>query len=39
MNNRGNSALRILGVDPGLRVTGFGLIEKAGGRLAYLASG
>ncbi len=32
-------ALRILGVDPGLRSTGFGLIEKAGNRLAYLASG
>lgn len=30
---------RILGVDPGLRVTGFGIIEKAGNRLAYLASG
>ncbi|CAG0955178.1 Crossover junction endodeoxyribonuclease RuvC [Rhodocyclaceae bacterium] len=31
--------LRILGIDPGLRITGFGLIEKAGSRLAYLGSG
>ena len=32
-------ATRILGVDPGLRITGFGLIEKSGNNLAYLASG
>jgi crossover junction endodeoxyribonuclease RuvC len=32
-------ALRILGIDPGLRVTGFGIIEKNGGTLAYIASG
>ena len=31
--------LRILGVDPGLRITGFGLIEKSGNSLSYLASG
>ena len=31
--------LRILGVDPGLRVTGFGIIEKDGNRLAYVTSG
>lgn len=31
--------IRILGIDPGLRVTGFGLIEKSGTRLAYLTSG
>lgn len=31
--------IRILGIDPGLRVTGFGIIEKAGGRLAYVSSG
>ena len=31
--------LRIIGVDPGLRVTGFGLIEQSGSRLSYLASG
>ncbi|HUW51033.1 MAG TPA: crossover junction endodeoxyribonuclease RuvC [Sulfuricella sp.] len=31
--------IRILGIDPGLRVTGFGLIEKTGQQLAYVASG
>jgi crossover junction endodeoxyribonuclease RuvC len=31
--------LRILGVDPGLRITGFGVIEKSGNALSYLASG
>jgi crossover junction endodeoxyribonuclease RuvC len=31
--------MRILGIDPGLRVTGFGVIEKNGGRLTYVASG
>jgi crossover junction endodeoxyribonuclease RuvC len=30
---------RILGIDPGLRVTGFGLIEACGSDLVYLASG
>lgn len=30
---------RILGIDPGLRVTGFGVIETAGGVAHYLASG
>jgi crossover junction endodeoxyribonuclease RuvC len=30
---------RILGIDPGLRVTGFGLIVATGGKLQYLASG
>jgi crossover junction endodeoxyribonuclease RuvC len=32
-------AARILGIDPGLQVTGFGVIEKDGDRLAYVASG
>ena len=31
--------MRILGIDPGLRVTGFGVIDKRGARLAYVASG
>lgn len=31
--------MRILGIDPGLRITGFGLIEKKGSRLAYITSG
>jgi crossover junction endodeoxyribonuclease RuvC len=30
---------RILGIDPGLRVTGFGVIEKNGARLSYVTSG
>ena len=29
----------ILGIDPGLRVTGFGVIRKEGQKLAYIASG
>jgi crossover junction endodeoxyribonuclease RuvC len=29
----------ILGIDPGLRTTGFGVIEKQGARLRYVASG
>lgn len=31
--------MRILGIDPGLRVTGYGVIERSGTRLAYVASG
>lgn len=31
--------MRVLGIDPGLRTTGFGVIERAGGRLRYLSSG
>ena len=31
--------MRILGVDPGLRVTGFGVIDKTGQQLAYVTSG
>jgi len=31
--------LRILGIDPGLRVTGFGVIGREGQRLEYVASG
>ncbi len=33
------TTLRILGIDPGLRVTGFGVIEKNGASLSYIASG
>jgi crossover junction endodeoxyribonuclease RuvC len=32
-------SVRILGIDPGLKVTGFGIIEKRGIRLEYVASG
>src|SRR5512139_2318696 len=32
-------AIRILGIDPGLRVTGFGVLDKEGQHLRYVASG
>ena len=32
-------AVRILGIDPGLRITGFGVLDKSGQRLAYVTSG
>ncbi|ATE62246.1 crossover junction endodeoxyribonuclease RuvC [Thauera sinica] len=32
-------ATRILGLDPGLRITGFGLIDTLGSQLRYVASG
>jgi crossover junction endodeoxyribonuclease RuvC len=31
--------LRILGIDPGLRLTGFGVIEANGAKLSYVTSG
>ncbi|NCT84875.1 MAG: crossover junction endodeoxyribonuclease RuvC [Comamonadaceae bacterium] len=31
--------MRILGIDPGLQTTGFGVIDAQGPRLAYVASG
>jgi crossover junction endodeoxyribonuclease RuvC len=33
------SPQRILGIDPGLRSTGFGVIDTTGSKLAYVASG
>jgi crossover junction endodeoxyribonuclease RuvC len=35
----GTPPLRILGIDPGLRVTGFGVLEKTGQKLTYVTSG
>lgn len=32
-------ATRILGLDPGLRITGFGVIDQLGSRIRYVASG
>ena len=32
-------AVRILGIDPGLRVTGFGVIDRVGDQLRYVTSG
>ena len=34
-----NRRLRILGIDPGLQITGFGVIESAGQKLHYVTSG
>ncbi len=31
--------IRVLGIDPGLRVTGFGVLDKTGNRLDYVTSG
>jgi crossover junction endodeoxyribonuclease RuvC len=31
--------MKILGIDPGLRTTGFGIISKQGTKLSYVASG
>jgi len=33
------SRTRILGIDPGLRITGFGVLDKSGQKLAYVTSG
>jgi crossover junction endodeoxyribonuclease RuvC len=33
------ASTRILGLDPGLRITGFGVIDVSGNRLHYVASG
>ena len=33
------SLIRILGIDPGLRITGFGVLDKVGQQLHYVASG
>ena len=31
--------VRILGIDPGLRITGFGVLDRSGNALAYVTSG
>ena len=31
--------IRILGIDPGLRITGFGVLDRNGQQLSYVASG
>ena len=33
------SIMRILGIDPGLQITGFGVIDREGSQLHYVASG
>lgn len=39
MKNISTSNIRILGIDPGLRVTGFGVIESIDNKLSYVTSG
>jgi crossover junction endodeoxyribonuclease RuvC len=39
MTAASSTPIRILGIDPGLRSTGFGIIDKNGSALAYVASG
>ena len=34
-----NTSIRIIGIDPGLRRTGWGVIESDGHRLEFVASG
>jgi crossover junction endodeoxyribonuclease RuvC len=31
--------MRVLGIDPGSRITGYGIIEATGDRLVHVASG
>ena len=31
--------IRVLGIDPGLRITGFGIVDKTAGKLTYVTSG
>jgi crossover junction endodeoxyribonuclease RuvC len=33
------NAVRVLGIDPGLRITGFGVVDRLGNKLTYVASG
>ena len=37
--SRVNAAIRIVGIDPGLRRTGWGVIESHGSRLSFIAAG
>jgi crossover junction endodeoxyribonuclease RuvC len=37
--NATQATVRILGIDPGLRITGFGLLERTGQTLRYVTSG
>ncbi|PZA09906.1 crossover junction endodeoxyribonuclease RuvC [Rhodopseudomonas palustris] len=39
MNSASNRSVRILGIDPGLRRTGWGVVESEGNRLVYVACG
>lgn len=35
----GNGVIRVLGLDPGSRIAGFGVVEQQGNRVQYVASG
>ncbi len=39
LSPRAPPTMRILGIDPGLRVTGFGVLDKVGQKLTYVTSG
>lgn len=39
MKSATHDTVRILGIDPGLRITGFGVIDKVGQKLSYVSSG
>ena len=39
MREREIAAIRVLGIDPGSQRTGFGVLDAAGSRLTYVASG
>jgi crossover junction endodeoxyribonuclease RuvC len=39
MKSPASTPIRILGIDPGLRSTGFGVIDRTGNALGYVASG
>jgi crossover junction endodeoxyribonuclease RuvC len=32
-------AVRILGIDPGLRITGYGILDRVGSKISYVCSG
>jgi crossover junction endodeoxyribonuclease RuvC len=34
-----HAAIRIIGIDPGLRTMGWGVIEATAARIAYISSG
>lgn len=39
LSNMETVAIRILGIDPGLRTMGWGIVDVSGSRLSYVASG
>lgn len=39
MNANAGATIRILGIDPGSKITGFGVIERTGSKLSYVTSG